>query len=71
MNELTKKLKDNIIKSLLSNEHNINDSYLLSKGRSWTRSQIAQEIENETEFGIDFMSDMLSLSLDLIARQKA
>lgn len=39
-------------------------------GKSWTGSAIAKEIEDETEFGIEMVDNMIQLTIDLVKRQK-
>lgn len=64
------RLKEGIIKSLCMNEQNANEPYLLARGKSYTRPQIAEEINNNTDFGNQMVNNMLMLALDLIARGK-
>jgi hypothetical protein len=70
MDELAKKLKVSLVNKLLSNEQLINEPYLSVGNKKWTRKEIAEEIGNETVFGIKQMSILLMLSLDLLAREK-
>lgn len=68
MQELSQKLKKSLIETLVRNEQNIDDPYLFKNNKRWTRREIAKEIENETEFGIDMITSILNLSLDLMSR---
>lgn len=43
---------------------------LVTKGRSYTGNQLAEEIKNETETGIHYMETALALTVDLLARDK-
>lgn len=44
---------------------------LMLKGRfSYTGNEIAKEIENETEFGIEVLNSLLQLTIDLLKRNK-
>ncbi len=70
MNELALKLKNKLVAELLHNDQNSDQPYLHVGQTTYTRRQIADEIERETEFGINQMTNMLLLSLDLIARKK-
>lgn len=71
MNELTLKLKNEVIRSLTNNEQNLDeDYYLVSGDKKYTRRELAAEIENETKFGIKMLSNMVMLAIDLTARQK-
>jgi ribose 5-phosphate isomerase RpiB len=70
MDDLTLKLKQEIVKKLTANEQTINDVYIATNNREYTRNELADEINNETDFGIKFMSNMLQLAIDLTSRQK-
>jgi hypothetical protein len=70
MNELSLKLKQNVISQLTKNEQIVDERYLTKGNKSYTRRDIATEIENESEFGIEFLSGMIMLAIDLTARQK-
>lgn len=39
-------------------------------GKTYTGKEIADEIENETEFGIETMFSLIRLSIDLVKRDK-
>lgn len=68
MQELSERLKNSLVKSLIRNEQNVDEPYLYSNGKHWTRREISEEIKNETEFGISQMTNIMVLSLDIIAR---
>lgn len=70
MEELSKKLKEELIDNLTSSDILADEDYLIAGNKKYTRREIANEIENETEFGIKFMTNMLSLTIDLVARDK-
>jgi hypothetical protein len=70
MEELVNKLKVSLIEKLTQNEQISNEKYLVAGNKSYTRQNIADEIQNETEFGVDFLTNMLMLAIDLTARQK-
>ena len=70
MQELSEKLKNQLVETLIRNEQNADEPYLYTQGRSWTRREISEEVKNETEFGVNQMTSLLVLSLDLIARNK-
>lgn len=70
MQELSEKLKNQLIENL-TKRHNADEPYLYTGGKSWTRREIAEEIKNETEFGINQMTSLLMLSLDLLARNNS
>ena len=68
--DLNEKLKTNVIKQLTHNQQDADKVYLVAGMNRYSRNQIAKEIEDETEFGIDFLGDMIMLAIDLTARQK-
>lgn len=43
---------------------------LIKDKRSYTGNEIAEEIENETEFGIKMVDNMIQLTIDLLKRDK-
>ena len=43
---------------------------LITKGKSWTGNEVADEIEQETEFGIHMVDMLLQLTIDLLKRDK-
>lgn len=43
---------------------------LVTRGKSYTGNKIADEIENETELGIEMMGMLLNLTIDLVNRDK-
>jgi len=66
--DLTQKLKD---KTISTYRKFGDDKAVLLKGkRSYTGHEIANEIENETEFGVRMLNNLLSLTIDLISRDK-
>lgn len=70
MNELSLKLKNEVVRKLTSNEQNLDEVYLSKGGKSYTRRELASEIENETEVGIGILSNMIMLAIDITSRQK-
>ncbi len=49
-----------------------NEKAILLKGgkRSYTGDEIAEEIENETEFGINMLDNIIQLTIDLLKRDR-
>lgn len=43
---------------------------LMTRGRAWTGNELAIELENETEFGIGLIENLINLTVDLVSRQK-
>lgn len=70
MNELTLKLKNSVIDKLTRNEQNLDIPYIVRNQKSYTRRELASEIENETEIGIDTLTSMIILAIDLTSRHK-
>lgn len=68
MQELSERLKNSLIESLIRNEQNVNEPYLYCNGKHWTRREISEEIKNETEFGVSQMTNIMLTSLDFITR---
>ena len=70
MEELSKKLKAELISQLTRNEQNLNLPYLTRGDKMFTRKTLATEIENETDIGIEILTNILMLAVDLMTRQK-
>lgn len=70
MEDLSLKLKKSVIDKLTRNEQMLDVPYLVRNQKSYTRRELASEIENETELGIDTLTSMLILAIDLTARHK-
>lgn len=70
MEELSKKLKTELISQLMRNEQNLNAPYLMRGDKMFTRKALATEIENETDIGIEILTNILMLAVDLMTRQK-
>lgn len=47
-----------------------NEIALRTKGKTFTGNEIANEIENETEFGIESLNSAIRLTIDLLKRDK-
>lgn len=70
MNELSLKLKESVIKYLNAHNHVIDEPYIYREGKTYTRREIISEIDNETPFGVGFLSSMIMLAIDLTSRDK-
>lgn len=70
MNDLTSKLKELLITKLLSNDQIVDEPYLYKGDTTYTRRMLAYEIENETEVGLETLTSIMMLSLDILSRQK-
>lgn len=67
---LERKLKEATIHRLTFNEQIKDEPYLSKPGKVFTRQDIANEIEAETEVGMEILADMLALALALMVRSK-
>ena len=70
MNELTLKLKNEVVRQLTHNEQNLDVKYLYKGNNTYTRRELAVEIEAETALGIDLLAGMILLAIDISSRQK-
>ena len=70
MNELSLKLKTEMVRQLRINKSKMDDVYIRTGDKSYTKRELANEIENETEFGIKMLTQMVSLAFDLLSRGK-
>lgn len=69
LNQLTIELKTAILVSLFTEK--MDEPYMRnSHGKIYTREEVYSEIEKETDFGIDILSNMIRLALDLVVRGK-
>lgn len=65
--ELLDKLKQRLIADL---RRQPDGPYISSGERTWTKDEMIQEVENMTDQGVNLMSGVIMLTIDLIARQK-
>ena len=70
MNELSLKLKNEVVRQLTKNEQNMDEKYLHKGGKVYSRRQLVAEIEAETELGIDMLAGMVLLAIDISSRQR-
>jgi len=70
MEKLALKLKSEVIKRLGSNEQVLDEPYMVAGEKSYTRRDILNEVENETDFGVQILTNMIMLAIDLTARGK-
>jgi len=67
INELSEKLKQSVI----NRYKDYNDKEICYfKSKNWTGNELAKEVENETEIGIDSINMLLFLTIDLLNRGK-
>ncbi len=70
MDSLSQKLKASVISHLSRNDDNIDAVCLVRGKESYTKRDLIYHIENETEFGIDFISNIMITTIDILNRQK-
>lgn len=68
MEEL-RELKLAIIKMLMDSE-DLDECYLRSRGEKFSRQQLAEQIEQNTEVGNMIVKDLVLLATDLVIREK-
>lgn len=66
--DLTQKLKQKVINCY--RKFGDNKAILLKGKRSYTGDQIANQIENETKLGFNILNNLLTLTIDLLSRDK-
>lgn len=65
MNDLVLKLKESLVNHLLSCQ-DLDSVYVVSRQNgSYTKRQLANEIQNETEFGLKVMTNCLILAIEI------
>ena len=69
LNDNYGKLSQEIIESLFKG-FDVDKPYLFANNKMWTKREIIDEITNKTEFGINFINNLVLLSLDLFTRSK-
>lgn len=58
-------------KSLAETYRELGDGRIMNRGQeTYTGTQIAKEIEDETEIGIDMIDSVIQLTIDLLKRKK-
>jgi hypothetical protein len=70
IDNLSLRLKTEIIKYLTKNPHYSDDPYLMIGEIQYSKREIADEIEKETKIGIKLLTDMIVLAIDITARGK-
>lgn len=69
MDKLLQELKDKVINHL-KRDGGLDKPYVGKGTKTFTKQDIIDEIENTTEDGLEFMSGIVVLSLDLFDRGK-
>jgi len=68
--EALEKLKQKLIADMRKSI-DADQPYISNSTGSWTKNQVADELEKGSEFGIDMLSGLIMLTLDLMSRGKA
>lgn len=62
---------ESLKKTIAETYRGFGDDRILNKGReTYTGSQIAKEIEEETEIGVEMIDSVIQLTIDLLKRKK-
>ena len=71
MDKLTQELKRSLVRTFLnSKEDTLDKHYMTTSKGSFTRRELASEIENETEIGLQQMESILKLTIHMLERNK-
>jgi hypothetical protein len=71
MEELSKRLKRAMINTILNKKQtDLDGSYMTTSQGTFSRNELASEIENETVVGVQLLSNIISLSIHLLEREK-
>lgn len=69
MNTLNKRLKESLIRTILNvKQDKLDEHYLTTSKGSFTRKELASEIENETEIGLQQLESILKLTIFLLEK---
>jgi len=67
---LTQRLKESVIRSILNvKADQLDIPYLKSGHSSWTRRELANELQNDSEVGIQMLEKILAATLDKFERE--
>jgi len=70
MNDLAEKLKYEVVNKLMKNEQLVGELCLVQGKKSFTRREIANEIKENSEWGITFLGNILMLAIEIMASEK-
>jgi len=68
INDLALKLKNGVADNLMNSPRDIDAVYMCQGSKSYSRRDLANEIKNETELGMDLITNMITIVLDKTAR---
>lgn len=69
MEKIINDLKEKVIEYLVKLD-NLDEPYIIKGDKVLTKNQIIYEIFNDTKTGMDFINNLVILSLDLLTRGK-
>jgi uncharacterized protein (DUF2384 family) len=61
-------LKNSLIKFL--SKGNLDEKYMICNKKTYTKRMMIEELNNDTDFGNDFINSVLMLAVDLFDRKK-
>ncbi len=71
MDKLAQSLKESLVREFLNQKMDkLDDHYMTSSKGSFTRRELAKEIEEETEVGLSQLESILKLTIHLLERNK-
>ena len=68
LNELSLKLKNGVIDLLMTSPRDIDAVYMCCGIKTYSRRELAEEIKNETEVGLEMLTSSMLVSIDQVAR---
>jgi len=68
INELSLKLKNELINDLMTSPRNLDVEYLHVGMKVYSRRELANEIKNETEFGLEWLATSITVAINIIAK---
>jgi len=69
INELSLKLKNGLIDNLMNSPRDLDVVYMCCGVNTYSRRELATEIQNETEFGLEMIINCMSATMDVVSRQ--
>lgn len=55
----------------LERNGDLDSPFLISRGKKWTRREVMDEVNNQTEFGDSMLEDILKLAIHMMERDKS
>lgn len=67
---LLQSLREKAIENIIQDGEDLDKIFMISGNNSYSRRDIAEGIKNETEFGVEMLSKLITLTIDLVSRGK-